>query len=105
MPAHEEQDLAMWGDMGGAREHWGVWYLVVAVLLGLLAAPRRAEDMQSSAGRRTLVALGSGVAVGAYLANEFFIGQFMLQVCLGCFLGVFVGVCVGCVLFEKVGAC
>lgn len=79
MPQHEEEDLAMWGDSGGAREHWGLWFLVGAVLLGMAAAPRSAAQMQGSAGRRTLAALGAGAAVAMYISVEFFQSQLLLQ--------------------------
>lgn len=69
----------MWGDAGGSREHWGLWFLVGAVLLGLAAAPRSAAQMRGSAARRTLVALGAGAAVAVYLSLDFFPSQMLLQ--------------------------
>ena len=78
-PEHDPDDAAVWGEFGERQERWPGWILVGATVYLIQAAPWSGGP-GASAVAKLLQAAGSGFAIGAYLALEFFHAQPFVQV-------------------------
>lgn len=78
IPARDDDDAAIYGAGLSRRQNWPSWLLVAAGVFALaaLGAPQHKRGV----GGRFAAAAAAGVAVGAYIALEFFPGQPPLQV-------------------------
>ncbi|KAI3433444.1 hypothetical protein D9Q98_003258 [Chlorella vulgaris] len=81
VPAHEQDDVSVWGDGLRRRTHWPLWLMLGSAFLGLSAMT------QPGASGGTLGPIlragqvgGSAALAAAYLALEFFPGLPLLQV-------------------------
>ena len=77
VPGHEEDDVAIYGEALRRREHWPLWLLIMAVVLGLghipLSSPKTGQSIQF------IRAFATAALVGGYLALDFFLDMFVLQ--------------------------
>ena len=76
-PEHEVDDVAIYGDLAGRREHWPRWLLVCSVVSGLAGLGG------SSVAARLALALCSGAGIGAYVSLEVFPGYAAMQAAVG----------------------
>ncbi|GMH37943.1 hypothetical protein BSKO_05827 [Bryopsis sp. KO-2023] len=79
VPGHEMDDVEIYGLGLARREHWPMWMIVVALMMGLAAATSGIPVHRSVKTRLGYAAVG-GLSAGAYLALEFFPGQPPLQI-------------------------
>jgi hypothetical protein len=79
VPEHERDDAAIWGDGLRRREHWPLWLLAAAALLGLAAATAPPRGRRAGAPLRAPQAAAAAALVGGYMALEFFPGMPLLQ--------------------------
>jgi hypothetical protein len=79
VPEHEQDDAAIWGDGLRRREHWPLWLLAAAALLGLAAATAPPRGRRAGAPLRAPQAAAAAALVGGYMALEFFPGMPLLQ--------------------------
>ncbi|KAK9785342.1 hypothetical protein WJX73_005937 [Symbiochloris irregularis] len=80
VPERLADDAAIWGDpYMAARAHWPLWLLAAAAVAALSAGTQQDKGGLGGPGLLGHVAACGG-CVGAYLALELFVGQYVLQV-------------------------
>lgn len=78
-PEHEQDDVAIYGDGLRRREHWPLWYLLVAGISGIAAATSPVA-VKDATPMRLMQATASAALVGAYMAMDFFPGLRLVQI-------------------------